>query len=500
MPQAPPLTDPRLHTGSRTRPVAGDYVLYWLQTTMRSRNNPALNHAAQAANELGLPLVVYQGLRPDYPWASDRFHTFILESAADMAADFARRGIPYGLYLDPRREARDEPRPPSPLETLARSAALVVTDYFPTFIVPRQTRRLRERVDVPVIAVDSCTIIPMSYISRAHPTARGFRTEALAALPHFLHPVGDIEAQVRSSLEFPFESAAPATGDFDAAALAAACDIDHTVRPSPTIRGGQRAARQRLEAFLATGLRRYAEDRGDPNCAEAVSGLSPYLHFGNISPQEVLLGAREVAPPDQYARFQDELVVWRELAHNFCHHDPRHRTLDAVPAWARKELDDHADDPRPALYSMEELERGETESTLWNAAQRCYVRDGTMPNYLRMLWGKAILHWSPDAGTALRIMEHLNNKYALDGRDPNSYAGFHWILGKFDRPFYRRPVFGTVRYMSLTAAEKKFDVKRWLASEAARETAVDLTLSVEPAPRAAGRAPAKASARRSRPR
>jgi len=172
-----------------------------------------------------------------------------------------------------------------------------------------------------------------------------------------------------------------------------------------------------------------------------------------------------------YARFQDELLVWRELAHNFCHHDPGHRTLDAVPAWARKELDDHADDPRPALYSMEELERGETESALWNAAQRCYVRDGTMPNYLRMLWGKAILHWSADAATALGTMEQLNNKYSLDGRDPNSYAGFHWILGKFDRPFFRRPVFGTVRYMSLTAAEKKFDVRGWLESEAAKDEA-----------------------------
>jgi len=497
MPSAPHLTDPRLYVGSRTRPVTGDFVLYWLQTTMRSRNNPALNHAAQTANELGLPLVVYQGLRPDYPWASDRFHTFILESAIDMAADFAQRGIPYGLYMDPRLGAKGEPRAPSPLETLARRAALVITDYFPTFIVPRQIRRLRERVDAPVIAVDACTIVPMSYISRAHPTARGFRTEALAALPHYLHPVGNVEPRISRPFEFPFESSIPADGGIDPVALAASCDIDHTVRPSPTIRGGQRAARARLEAFLATGLRRYAEDRGDPNHPEAVSGLSPYLHFGNISPQEALLGAREVAPPAQYARFQDELLVWRELAHNFCHHEPKHRTLDAAPTWARKELDDHADDPRPARYSLEALERGETESALWNAAQRCYVRDGTMPNYLRMLWGKAILHWSPDAATALATMEHLNNKYALDGRDPNSYAGFQWILGKFDRPFYRRPVFGTVRYMSLTAAEKKFDVKRWLAGEAVRDAEGPLT---PPAPPPGGRGLGTASAGRSRRR
>ena len=135
---------------------------------------------------------MYQGLRPDYPWASDRLHTFILESAADMATDFADRGIPYGFHLERRKRAHGEPRPDSPLEQLARRAAVVVTDYFPTFIAPRQTRRLRERIDAPVIAVDSCTIVPMAYISRAHPTARGFRTEAVAALPHFLHPVGNL--------------------------------------------------------------------------------------------------------------------------------------------------------------------------------------------------------------------------------------------------------------------------------------------------------------------
>ncbi len=494
MPSDPALIDPRLYFGSKRRPVAGEFVLYWLQTTMRSRNNPALNYAAQSANELGLPLVIYQGLRPDYPWASDRFHTFILESAVDLAADFLDRGIPYGFYLEPHREGAGESPTPSPLVSLAQRAAVVVTDYFPTFIVPRQTHRLRERVDAPVVAVDACTIVPMSQISRAHLTARGFRGEVAAALPHFLHPVGDIEPRISAPFDFPFASAVPPNGQFDPAALAAGCVIDHSVHPSPTIRGGQRAAQSRLNTFLDTGLQRYSEDRGDPNKAEAVSGLSPYFHFGNISPQEVLLGAREVAPPAQYAKFEDQLLVWRELAHNFCHHDPNHRTLAATPAWARKELEDHADDPRPAEYSIEELERGETGSALWNAAQRCYVRDGTMPNYLRMLWGKAILHWSPDAASALRTMEHLNNKYALDGRDPNSYAGFHWVLGKFDRPFYRRPVFGTVRYMSLTAAERKFDVKRWLAGEAAREAAIPLN---PPAPRAAGRGPGKASAGRS---
>lgn len=481
--QSPPH-DARLHPLAGHRPVPGEFVLYWIQVTLRSRHNPALNWAAERANDLGLILAVYHGLRPDYPWASDRFHTFILESAADLAADFRRRDIPYGLHLGRRRP---EPGATSPLLALARRAALVVTDYLPTFIAPGQARRLQARITAPVVAVDSATIVPMATISRAHSTARGFRTEVLAALPHHLHPVGEVEPRIRRRVEFPFDSP---LGTTSAAALAAECDIDHGVGPAPEIRGGQLAARARLDAFLATGLARYAEDRGDPNRPEATSGLSPYLHFGNISPQEVLLRAREVAPPGQFASFQDELLVWRELAHNFCHHDPRHRTLEATPPWARTELADHEADPRPAQYSLEELEQGQTASPLWNAAQRCYVRDGSMPNYLRMLWGKAILHWSPDAATALQTMEHLNNKYALDGRDPNSYASFQWILGKFDRPFYRRPVFGTVRYMSLEAARKKFDVPRWLAGQAAREAA--LTEAGTPrGGRAAGRGPGK---------
>ena len=177
---------------------------------MRARDNPALNFAVEQADALRLPLVVYQGLRPDYPWACDRFHTFILESALDLYADFSALGIPYGLYLGRHRRAPHEPAPASPLESLARRAAMVVTDYFPAFIVPRQTRRLRERIDAPVVAVDACTIVPMAHISRQHPTARGFRTEVSAALPHFLHPVGTREPKIRRAVEFPFDRLFPA--------------------------------------------------------------------------------------------------------------------------------------------------------------------------------------------------------------------------------------------------------------------------------------------------
>jgi deoxyribodipyrimidine photo-lyase len=232
------------------------------------------------------------------------------------------------------------------------------------------------------------------------------------------------------------------------------------VAPSPTIRGGPAAARRRLDHFLAHGLSHYEEWRGDPN-RDATSRLSPYLHFGNISIQEVLLAARSAGPAAQYAKFQDEAVTWRELAHNLCYHQPKHRTLAAVPEWARKELADHEADPRE-LHSADDLEHARTGDELWNAAQRSLLRDGELHNYVRMLWGKSVLKWTPNAAKALSLLEHLNHKYALDGRDPSSYGGILWCFGRYDRPFYRRPVYGTVRYMSTKAAAGKFDLSTFV--------------------------------------
>ena len=432
---------------------------------MRARANPALTFAIEQGNSLGLPVVAYQGLRPDYPWASDRLHAFILESVVDLVDDFAARGIPYGFYLE--RDASHRQGGSSPLVEMARRAALVVTDFFPTFIVPRQTRALRRQADTPVVAVDSCTLVPMAFHQREWPTARGIRPRLLEALPHYLHPVPDPEPRHRAPVEFPFDPTIPTSRSIPD--LIASCEIDHAVPPSPVIRGGRRAAEARLAAFLKQGLPRYADHRNDPN-ADATSRLSPYLHFGNIGIQDVLLRARAAGPPDQYAGFLDEALTWREVAHNFVYFNPRHRTMEGVPAWARQELEKHSADPRPVLYTEEDFERGRTHSELWNACQRSLLRDGELHNYARMLWGKAVLQWTRSPAEALRILEHLNNKYALDGRDANSYGGILWCFGRFDRPFYRRPIYGTVRYQSLEAAARKFDVPRFMRRFPAEQT------------------------------
>jgi deoxyribodipyrimidine photo-lyase len=336
----------------------------------------------------------------------------------------------------------------------------VVTDFFPTFIVPRQIKALREKVETPVIAVDSATVVPLRYHEREYTTAVAIRPKLVAALPQYLHPVDrDVDLKIRHPVELPFEPTRPTPGTIPA--LVASCHIDHTVPPARTIRGGTTAGFSRLAHFLEHGLPSYADERGDPN-VDGTSMLSPYLHFGNISAQEVLLRAREAGPAAQFAKFQDELLTWRELCFNFVYYNRRHRRVEAVPAWAREELRWGEADPRAVLYSDEVMEQGRTGDELWNAAQRAYLVDGWMHNTLRMLWGKAILQWTPNAVEALRVLEHLNNKYSLDGRDPNTYGGIHWILGKFDRPFYRRPIYGTVPYQSLKAAAKKFDVPRYI--------------------------------------
>jgi deoxyribodipyrimidine photo-lyase len=454
------IDDLRIHAAREPAPRStGDHVLYWMQTTHRAHDNFALDFAVEQANALGLPVLVYHGLRPDYPWANDRLHTCILESVTDLYRDFDQAGIPYAFYLDQVGGPRPEP---SPLLTLARRAALVVTDYFPTFIVPRQTRALREKVDTPVIAVDSCTVVPLRYHQREHATARTIRPVLHTALDRYLRPTPRPDLRHRHAVELPFDPTVPTAASIPE--LVAGCPVDHTVPPARAIRGGTRAGRARLAEFLERGLPIYAESRGDPNAVEGTSRLSPYLHFGNLSPHEVLLAARAAGPAPQFEKFLDEALVWRELSHNFVHFNRRHRTVEAIPGWAREELRKGEADPRPVRYTDDELERGATGDELWNAAQRAYLVDGWMHNTMRMLWGKAVLQWTADAAACLRLLEHLNNKYSLDGRDPNTYGGIQWILGKFDRPFYRRPVYGTVRYQSLKAAAGKFDTAAYVAS------------------------------------
>ena len=370
-----------------------DYVLYWVQMYHRAEQNWALTAAIEEANRLALPVVAYQGLGHTYPQANDRLHRFILEGVAELPERFARRGIRYHFYL--RQRATD---PNDLLYRLAQRAALVVTDDFPAFFIPDQTSRVAGKLDVAMSAVDSNGIVPLAAIPGEQYGAYTLRPRIRRLLPDHLGPVPEPLVK-RDSLNLRLDLPHTQVARDSLDALIAGCTIDHDVRPSSVYRGGYREARERLARFIAGPLDGYGTARNQPG-AETTSRLSPYLHFGQISPQEVALAVRDAtgAPREHRDAFLEELIVRRELGYNFCRFNPNHRTLDALPAWAKATLSAHAADPRPYLYAPEDFENAKTHDYLWNAIQAELLTTGLMFGYYRMYWGKKIIEWSRTPG------------------------------------------------------------------------------------------------------
>ena len=432
-------------------------VLYWMRIAMRGHDNPALEAALHLAHALDRPLLVYQGLSERYPFASDRHHRFILEGARDVAAELAERGLTYAFHLE-RPGARGDH-----LLELAQSSAAVVTEIFPWKPLARWTERVALKADCSVLTVDASCLVPMPTV-RAGVCDRAFRfrkatekrrTQALReALP------GPLSAVTGVLPELPFPELDLASADL--AALISACEIDHTVAPVPHTRGGTQAGTARWAAFRDDALHRYHRRRNDP-LSDGVSRLSPYLHFGQVSPFRIAQEALETGG-EGAQKFLDELLVWRELSWSFCFHNPEHETLDALPAWARSDLEAARDDERSMLYDWETLARGRTGDALWNAAQTSLLIHGELHNNVRMTWGKMLPHWTRDPGTALARLIDLNHRYALDGRDPNSYGGILWCLGQFDRPFEPpRPILGRVRARDTAQHGRRLDVATYAA-------------------------------------
>ena len=436
--------------------AAGEYVLYWMQSSHRFEDNWALRFATLAADRLGLPLLIHQGLDPTYEHASDRLHAFILHNARELARRAATQGLTYQFVL--RRRRGDDRRV---VDRLAARAALVVTDDFPTAGVAERTQRLAARSDGRVVAVESHAIVPAALFTKEEYAARTLRPKVMAHLAHALEPVADApprrgmpESLRRSLAVEPLDL----EGDF--AAEIARCDIDHAVPPAPLV-SGRTAALARLAAFCGDALPHYAERRSEPADAEGSSRMSPYLHFGQVGAAEVARSAIAAVGHAAAEPFLDELVTWRELALNFTLRNARYREIAALPDWVQRTQAAHAGDAREAHYGLEQLERAATHHPLWNAAQRELVATGVIHNVMRMYWGKSVLMWSPTYAGAMRHLVHLNDKWALDGRDPSSYGGIQWCFGKFDRPWGERPVWGTMRSMSLERAYRKFDAKAY---------------------------------------
>lgn len=440
------------------RPInkKGRYVLYWMQMFKRVENNHALVWAIRKANELKLPLVVYEGLKYYYPWASDRLHTFILEGVEEKRAAFKDLGIRYVFYLQADRDS-----PKQTVARLARQAALVVTDDHPCFIIPEHNRRIAEKAEIPVFAVDSNGIIPMSKFEKEEYAAYTIRPKINRLLDRYLKPM-EPESIDAPSLGMEVDCPATIVTDGNIAELVAECDIDHKVAPSKVYRGGTAAGRERLKKFIEEILPDYERTRNKPEI-DGSSRLSAYLHFGSLSPLEVALAVRDAdAPQGSIDAYLEELIVRRELSFNMTRHNANYDSLAALPPWVHKTMREHAGDERQFTYTLEQLEAGETHDELWNAAQREMVATGEMHNYVRMLWGKNVIAWSDSYEIAFETLVHLNNKYCLDGRDPNSYAGILWCFGKHDRPWMKRPVFGTIRYMTSGSTGRKFNSKEYI--------------------------------------
>jgi deoxyribodipyrimidine photo-lyase len=449
----------------------GEFVLYWMQSTHRLTENWGLRAAIRAADRLGLPVVIHQGLDPTYPHAAARHHHVILQGARDTARHAEALGLSYQFVL---RRRRDDDR--RVLDRLAARAALVVTDLFPTAGVLPRTQRLAARIACQLLAVDSVCCVPSGLFPGAEYAARTIRPKLARQLDHALEPVAEAlpRTQASEALRASLRDTVAAVGglaplplaamDDDAIAReVAACEIDHAVRPVPGMVGGSVAGTARLDAFMRDALPRYADRRNEAADPDGTSMLSPYLHYGQVAGAAVVRAAlASGAGAAHVDAFVQQVTTWRELAFNWCVRTPHFDQLAALPAWVQRTIAEHAADPRPARYTLEELEAAETDDALWNAAQRQLVHEGIIHNYPRMLWGKTVLLWTESAEQARQWLFHLNDKYALDGRDPNSVGGIMWCLGLWDRPWGNKPVWGGIRPMVTSRAKLKFDVAGYI--------------------------------------
>ena len=429
-------------------------VVYWMQRAQRGRDNHALDLAVKIGDALGLPVVTYFAGIARYPHANLRHYAFLNRGLVDVESDLAERNIGFVLRLEPRQE----------LERLLDDigAALLIGDENPIRETERWRQAIAARLTIPYWTVDADVVAPSRLMEKAQYGAHTIRPRLYRLLPEYLKPLENPKATKEWKppkglyTESPHEDM---TRNWP--------ELDRSVLPVEAWVGGRHAAMARLKHFTACLLTHYERDRNRPE-RDGTSKLSPYLHFGHIGPVTIALAVDAAAKKDkrlQAARDAcfNELIVWRELAVNFVKYTPGYDTADCAEAWAKTTLAEHAKDERERLYSLKELESARTHDGLWNAAQTQMVEYGWMHNHMRMYWAKKILEWTPDVATAVKWAVYLNDRYFLDGRDPNGYAGIAWsMLGKFDRPWFDRPVFGKIRYMSGASTGRKFDSKLYM--------------------------------------
>jgi deoxyribodipyrimidine photo-lyase len=428
---------------------AGTCVVYWMQRAQRGLDNPALDVAVEAANALAKPVIVFFAPVPFYPHANLRHYRFLTEGIPDIAESLKKRNIGFVLRRFPEHSLIkfcEEVRP-----------SLVVGDENPTREPEAWRRSASKKLSLPLWTVDADVIVPSKLLEKAQYAAHIIRPRLQAQLGRFMVPPNNTKAKVAWKKPQALQSLDP---EFD---ITQGWPLDTSVGAVSGFRGGTNEALRLLEEFIKHSLATYGTKRNKPE-VNGTSRLSPYLHFGHIGPLTVALAVQKTdAPKADKEAFLNQIITWRELAVNLVRFNPNYDNFECAEPWARRTLAQHAKDIRPVLYSEQQLEQAETHDPLWNAAQMQMVNKGWMHNYLRMYWAKKILEWIPSPAQAYQIAVRLNDKYELDGRDPNGYAGIAWsMVGKFDRPWFERPIFGQIRYMSGESTSKKFDSKTYI--------------------------------------
>ena len=463
----------------------GQFVLYWMIANRRSRWNFSLDRAIELALEWNKPLVVLEALRVGYRWASDRIHGFIISGMAENAKQFARHPVTYYPWLE-----REPGSGKGMLQAFSRHSCAIITDAFPCFFLPHMVRAAANQVEVYMESVDSNGLMPLSATDKVFLRAYDFRRYLQKNLRDHLgdfpkqHPFHQRKLPRLDKLPETITARWPATDLSEAdnlASLVTSFPIDHEVGLTAT-QGGSAAAETAMRTFISERLGDYQDSRNHPE-RDSTSGLSPYLHFGHLSAhhlftevtahvgwdpthlQEKATGSSKGWWGTDAATesFLDEMITWREVGYNMCHGRDDYDQFESLPDWAQRTMREHAHDPRPHVYTCDQFARAETHDPLWNAAQNQLVREGRIHNYLRMLWGKKVYEWSASPRDALDTLIELNNRFALDGRNPNSYSGIFWCLGRYDRAWGpERPIFGKLRYMSSENTARKVNVKNYV--------------------------------------
>lgn len=422
----------------------GNYVLYWMQQSQREQFNHALEYAAQEANDHSVPLVVLFTITDFFPEANLRHYHFLISGLSQTKKAIEQRGVQLVI-----RVSRDIPESVS---EFSKDSVMVITDCGYLGIQRLWRRAVAEKINCRFVQVESDAIVPVKTASpKQEIGARTLRSKIQKKLPDFLVPVKRIKLK-HESLNLKFES----TDISNVTDILYRLNTDRSVTPLKWLKSGPSEAQAVLRTFIKENLAGFGDLRNDPS-KNHTSNLSPYLHFGQISPLYIALEIVKTKSPGT-AAFLEEMVVRRELGFNYCLYSHKYDSFDALPSWAKESLHKHRSDKKSSVYSLEEMEHARTQDPYWNTAQREMVFLGKMHGYMRMYWGKKILEWSPTPEEAFRRALYLNNKYSLDGRDPNSFTGVAWCFGLHDRAWGEREVFGKVRYMNQNGLKRKFDM------------------------------------------